>query len=406
MNQTTDDIVAAHDSGVDLIDEKLDDDNYKIINFFKNEPSMLITIITTVITVVTVILSFVANSIQRQYLSYWNISTDLIEYNTTNLMYQLGISIVICFSSITCITLINIFYARYFNDQMQVIQAKYAYKECKRHFKKIVRKKPVLKCCVFILEKTKFWHWFKGWSELLDKSKGLLNSIDESLENLAEKVEKTKKVCTLKKQFALPKLIVELVALSFGMFLLFFLFNMFIVSDGSYLLTTIIMTLTVITFYSFLGYLTARHKVPRKQIKKMVNKYLSDEEEWKEFEYKNEYNKKEFKEFFTDTVLKKSLVMVTVFLSCFLVYVIVAVAQNPKEQKDFYIVKHQEESYVVLHTFDNNLVLEKATKSVNPENGQTQIVIDTSGQTIISIDGVTVQHCKYDVVKQKKQEQQ
>ena len=138
----------------------------------------------------------------------------------------------------------------------------------------------------------------------------------------------------------------------------------------------------------------------------MVNKYLSDEEDWKEFEYKNEYNKKEFKEFFTDTVLKRSLVMVTVFLSCFLVYVIVAVAQNPKEQKDFYIVKHQEKSYVVLHAFDNNLVLEKATKSVNPENGQTQIVIDTSSQTIISIDGVTVQHCKYDVVKQKNQEQQ
>ncbi len=407
MSQTgeNDIIVIENDSADNLIDDNSNIENYKILNFLKKEPSMLITIITSVITVVTVILSFVANSIQRQYFSYWNISTDLIEYNTTNLMYQLGVSIVICLSAITCITLINIFYAKYFNEQIHIIQVKYAYKECKRQFKKIAIKRQLSKCCVFILEKTKFWHWFKGWSKLLDKSKGLLNSIDESLETLSDQLEKTKKVCTQKEQFALPKLVLKLVSLTFGMFLVFFLLNMFIVSDASYIKTTVLMTLGVVALYSFLGYLTARHKVPRKEIKKMVNKYLSDEDDWKDFEYKNEYNKKDIKEFFTDSVLKRSFVMLSVFLSCFLVYVVVAVAQNPKEQRDFYIIKHQEESYVVLHTFDNNLVLEKATESINPENGQTQIVIDTSSQTIISIDGVTVRHCKYDVVKQKNQEQ-
>ncbi len=388
--------------GLDI--ETIDDSmvrNYKIIEYFKEEPTRLVTVITLLVTIFTVVLGFIAISIQKHYLSYWNISTDIVEYNTAILMRQLCVSIVIFLGDVICITLLNIFYAKYFKDQIHKIQKSYAYKVCERNYNVVKLKCRILNVVIFFLNRTTVFNKSRFWKKIFIKCKEMLKSNTASVRSLKQQLEKAESLSNYTGDIgALFKLILKLLVLGFFMFFLLYFTTMYLVSDGSYIVKSILLTIATMIFYSILVYLGAKKKVPKKKIKNTVDKYFNGEE-WKVVEYSNEYNKNNVKEFFTDSILICNIVLLVVLLVCFLFYFSIINIQKIEEQKTFHTVEYQESTYVVLHTFDNKFVLEKAEISVDSETKEKQIVVDISGNTIVGVEGLTIYSQEYDVVKQK-----
>ena len=377
------------------MDDKERNDTYKIYNYLKKEPAVVISIISGFIAVVTGLLNFSATSIQKQYFEYWNIPIYFAEYDTTNIIYQLCVVATLCFCSILSMLFINSFFAKFFQDESFHIQEKLARKECLKHLNKIRGKCAIAYLLCFVLGVTRRVQSFSGWYKLLNKSKNLLKETKTSVESCRQKVNRFQKIPLSRYPLARIKLILKLFVLSFFVFVINLLLGSSFFDKGIFEIFAGFITALIIVPYSVSGYLIARKKLKKKEIKENVRAYLGGKREWKYVEYKNIYVKDSLKEYFTDKQIKGHLLAFMILISFVFTLLLVGMSHTITQQKGFHVLEKDGESYVVLHRCDDNLILEKAVFVGD------DIIIYTHKQTIIQDDDVDLHYIYFDRVFRK-----
>lgn len=368
------------------------DETFKIYEYLKKEPSVIFAVASGFIAVVTALLNFVAISIQRQYFLYWNVSTLLIEYDTKNIIYQLCASAVICLCGSICMFLINTFFAQYFKEISNSIQEKTALKQCKKMIRKIKVQGWLFRILLFTLNKTRKWIKFSGWYFLFDKCRSLLENKGILLKTCEQQAKKVREIYHPQRSFAKTKLFVKLLFVALGLFGICLLFGMSSSDSTSFKLSSLIVAIFIILLYSILGYWSARIKLPKKKIKKHVIEYLNSESDWEYLDYKNEYSKNSFKEYFSDSEIKKHIISIALLVVFVIVFLSVTMTQTVKQQKVFHTVEIEKETYIVMHKFDDKLLLEKVVIKDNIAK------VDVSEQIIVSNENITLKYNKFDKV--------
>lgn len=338
---------------------KVDENSYRILEFFKNHQSISVAILSTVIATISFSIYLMTYIVQIRVLRKWNIPYEFVEYVNDGKYFYYTIAMLMY---IVAMVLFQ-FFTR---NALYEFHCKMGnYKELGLYLKAINSN------CF---------------------------SLDE--EKLFKKKSKTAKIVLLKmKMVAIFKILAKLTILSI-FFIVFELFPIYMVSFINQ--TIIIGCICSTVILTIMVNLIIRKTINEKNKnwsannkENTIDKIISNNEEFLSVKYNRTHNLKE-------TFCDKNLISVFKFsIGIFIVFILSIIVQNDFVQtstKAFWIYREYENEYAVVFQTTDRLFLKSA--KIN----DTSIIIDLSSQKIIKPDNNKVDYYIFDNVILKRED--
>lgn len=367
-------------------------DTYKIYNYLKKEPSVLIAVISFVIAAGTALLNLVAYIRDKKFLSYWDVDSSFV-YTDTNQVYIICAMALLSIVTFVTFTLLQRCIDTYIDSIKQLLLYDEIQKQQKRTLKS---NKKICKDAKRELKK------FNKRNLLVDEE------LRKKAEEISQKIRTCEKECTeseegLVKLYRFTKrlrghykklLKYELI----GTFVLLFAIVSFcasIITNGvvwEILLVSFIVSALILVVYFVVAFCFAHSKYKKSKISDDARKYLSCEIKLEdldnEYERKQSDIKKEFSEMLSDQTIKSICINIGVFVLFTLLSL--SLFGNPADDmKNFLVYEHGGEEYVLIYKGEESLILEK-TKFVNGYQ-----IIDTRKQLFIEKNNVSMKRREF-----------
>lgn len=390
MGEECKDIVVA-DKEFD-VEDVVEKKEYKVFNYCKEHPSLLVAVLPIFFALISVILKFCSFLTTKSYVSYFGVD-ELVPKTTQSFIYLFAIAIIFYVVTIVFQGFISKTFEAYTPYKKRFLLYRYSLRKNKKELKRNKKILKIAKRKVKKLKKNK-----KAQEELKD--------IEEKIKTVEEKLVSTSSELKQLEKSVLANriiyvLIVGMSCLFAGVILfvaLYTLLSLGGLAGGNLLIRSGVIVGTYILTYSSINWFTLNvFKIKRKNIKK-------DAEEKAGFSTYSDFPsmpleriiKGDIKQWFSDNNCKKILATT---LLCFVVFVFASPLSGTKtaEQKtDYFIVCNDNETYAVVYIDDDMLILEKATIM------EKRIEIDTTNRMVIEPNGISMQKYSFEEVKVKK----
>ena len=368
---------------------KKEKENYKMYEYFKANPSVVIAIFTAIVAIGTTLLNLLVFIKEKQYLDYWEINSFNVINTQSNLYYICASVLVFVFSSFV-MSFLDSTVEKYYNEISGVLFIQKTARELKKLQRSIQFKHCRIKIIISVLEKLKIGYdenadvKRKEFESIIKKNKIVLSSIKQEL----EECKKTQK------QFLKLKV--------FCVFFLLFLIQLVLFSvvfntrNYVFLIAGCESILQVGIFIGLSFLFRKKRKDIRKDAKLYIKEFIVNEvESGKAQILKLKYiNKrkvvgKKLVDYFSDESIRNIGIQFVMYILLSLVISIVFTAFIPKQQKNFYILEILNDSYALIYENNDKYIFEKVV--IEGSN----MKVNTKEQLVVSKDDIDLMLLEY-----------
>lgn len=366
-------------------------DTYRIYNYLKREPSIIIALGSAIIAVGTAITNLLVYIKEKQFLDYWRVSSSNI-MNSQGQLYFICATLALVIIGFLILSFINSSVTKYYLNTRGFIFCQRILKrsrllEMKANFDRLKIR--------FLLFKYKI------------KSEKIGQNIDSKIELTNEFLTKTKEdskknICNiknikkdLKKHKKLEKF--ALVIKLFFAFILVYICQLIFFSlstlmiENLWLYTAALSLIEILLFILIIFFL----REEKKEIKKDVAKYLDGDEKIKDKYLNSTENQKRLIDKISDNSLKILGIQAICYFLLILIFSIVYTSEMASEKKKFYIYEYNGEHYALIYDNDNNYIFEKA------QIEDDVLIINTQKQMFVNKDGILMDFLEFEEVKRE-----
>lgn len=360
------------------IDTKGEKREYKIYDYFKEQPTFLVSIISAMVIVVSFILNSALYASTCTYLNNWGFDSHSMNINTTGKTLIFAVESIGFFSTCFLQQVLKATYIQYLHDIEESVKIGILCDEIKKNIKgkNIVKSKEKKRIIVNVFNKDR---------ELLEEENAI-----EYLKNMKKKMKKEPK----------KKLQQTLIIVCFFMLLLW-IPMLIMIEPTVYIFVVILFAGLVTVIYTVLAYIKdylikkcKRKRLIKEEIEKReepIAVFLNEKEK-QEVEYPlDKVAKLKFKEFFHD----EGIASLSVFaITCIaILFVWLYSIGNIQNDNLYPITSIDETTYVILYENDDYYYLEKA------EICEDTLQVEISIQRVIKKDDIEYEIKKFENVK-------